>query len=223
MDTFSALVIYTGLLALSRRPDAWRNNESILLTREDLEKPGATSTWRLLAEIGDPEIDHVVQRLRSACRPQWQPDGDLERLLHPETVTATAPVGTPADPGPPPIFEVSANPDLRWFDEQGRPADDGGTRTGARPTDAAEETTFSGVRGTAAFGQDPEPESAADPDPEPPDKPVNPATVMVSAAIALVLGLFLGAIVGSGQGPAVGVITAVVTFAIALPLLRHRL
>lgn len=203
MDTFPALVIYTGLLALSRRPDAWRKNEAILFTREDLEQPGATPTWQLLAEIADPEIDDVAQRLRDACRPEWMFEGDLEHLLRSSVSHA------------PRFSGVSSRPDLNWHL---RPAPG---RTGeTRPTDAAPETTFAGVSGPSA----PDPEPVRPPVvPPKPDTPVTAAALVVAAAIALTLGLIIGAAVGHGQGAAVGVITAIVAFACALPLLRRRL
>jgi hypothetical protein len=150
MDTFPALVIYTGLLALSRRPDAWRNNEGILLTHEDLARPGATPTWALLAQITDAEIRHAVERLQSACRPEWQPDGSLEKLLGPERVTVSG-----AQP-----FILLANPDPNWYLDM----------TGARPTDAAQESEFRGVSDPAQATVT----GLETNDPHPPHAPTNP-------------------------------------------------
>lgn len=198
-----ALVIYTGLLALSRRPDAWRKNEAILFTREDREQPGATSTWQLLAEIADAEIDDAAQRLRAACRPEWTFEGSLERLLRSSAAHASRFTG------------VSPTPDLNWHLRPPR------ARAGeTRPTDAARETTFIGVSGPSAPGAEPVRTPIAPPRPA---KPVTTAALVVAAAIALALGLILGAAVGHGQGTAVGVITATVSFACALPLLRRTL
>jgi hypothetical protein len=78
MDTFPSLVIYTSLLALSRRPDAWRalhNGENLLLSADDFTRVDATAAWRLLDSIEDPEVAHVVARLRWCCPPAGTPTG----------------------------------------------------------------------------------------------------------------------------------------------------
>ncbi|MCO1660557.1 hypothetical protein [Pseudonocardia humida] len=207
MDTFPSLVIYTGLLALSQRPDAWRNNEGILFTRKDLENPGDTPTWDLLDEIREPAIEHAVRRLRTACHPEWKPDGDLEAFLRPERVTATTRH----------IFTLSANPDLRFYDDEA-----------VRPTDAAEEKTFAGVREKKPAA-DPEqkagPATPATATPSTLDKPVSAAAVALAGVVALAFALLLEVIVAANRGPTgpVGVITAIVVFACALPVLRRKL
>jgi eukaryotic-like serine/threonine-protein kinase len=84
MDTFPGLVIYTSLLGLSRRPYAWEqlhNGENMLFSHEDYAPPFRTPAWRLLSEIEDPEVQHVVGRLRESCHPLWQANGSLEELL----------------------------------------------------------------------------------------------------------------------------------------------
>lgn len=197
MDTFPALVIYTGLLALSHRPDAWRRDEAILFTRRDFIEPDATPTWRLVTAIDDPTVKLAVRRLQSACHPDWCPEGDLEDFLGREPRIAVRPYGGPARD-----FEIppELDPDREWWKEP--------------PTTAPPETEFRGIPDA--------PPSFGKPSPPP---PVSPAAAAAAAAIALILAVLLGVIVGKNGGPgaAVGVITAIVLFAGAIPLLRRRL
>src|SRR5436190_442959 len=54
MDTFPGLVIYTALLALSRRPESWatlHTGENILFCAEDFDPPFSTRAWQLLSGI----------------------------------------------------------------------------------------------------------------------------------------------------------------------------
>jgi hypothetical protein len=84
MDTFPALVIYTALLALSRRPASWadlHNGENILFSARDFDPPFRTPAWELLASVGDAEVDHAAQRLMGACDVRWQAHDTLEALL----------------------------------------------------------------------------------------------------------------------------------------------
>ncbi len=103
MDTFPGLVIYTALLALSRRPDSWsalHNGENILFSAEDFDPPFRTPTWQFLSGIRDAEVDIAVERLKRACDPAWRACDTLESLLaerpqveipdHRQSVEATA-------------------------------------------------------------------------------------------------------------------------------------
>src|SRR4051812_33209351 len=94
MDTFPGLVIYTALLALSRRPESWErlhNGENLLFSRQDFSPPFRTPAWELVAGIGDPEVDHAAQRLIQACASDWRAQD-----------TRAALPGTPPVAGPPP-------------------------------------------------------------------------------------------------------------------------
>jgi hypothetical protein len=130
MDTFPGLVIYTSLFALSRRPDAWRalhNGENLLLSSDDFTYLGATPAWQLLESIEDPDVAHVVARLRTCCAPGWTADGPLEALLGRETV-----VGVRTEAPPPPVFRLPTHvPQENWWESHGRiPAGDAGPSPG---------------------------------------------------------------------------------------------
>jgi hypothetical protein len=116
MDTFPALVIYTGLLVLSRLPDAWRtlhDGENLLFTSEDFLRPGNTPTWRQLRAIADPEVTHAVQRLEACCGPRWQAAGTLEALLAREQVPEPRRSAGPAEPPSPFVLSDAPRPD--WY------------------------------------------------------------------------------------------------------------
>jgi hypothetical protein len=106
MDTFPALVIYTALLALSRRPTFWadlHSGENILFSAEDFAPPFRTRTWELLSAIGDAHVEHAAELLKLACDPEWSASGTLESLLATE-LSVPAPArreaaATPTFPG----------------------------------------------------------------------------------------------------------------------------
>lgn len=84
MDTFSGLVVYLSLLALSKNPAPWRvlhTGENLLLRRDDFRPPFQTPAWWHLASIRDPELDEVAARLRECCAPGWTASGGLTDLL----------------------------------------------------------------------------------------------------------------------------------------------
>lgn len=98
MDTFPALVIYTSLLALSRRPDLWRSlhdGENLVFSHADFVPPFTTRTWRAISEIQDPGVDDAAARLKECCSPQWRAANTLESLLHPVVKVAGTPVLQP--------------------------------------------------------------------------------------------------------------------------------
>ena len=213
MDTYPALVIYTGLLSLSRRPDAWRNNEGMLFTREDLLHPGDTPAWRLVTEIADPQVALAVGRLRSSCDPDWCAAGDLEDLLGRERITPALQAKAVAHP----VFQLTDRPTDNW-QLAGHPVDNPAS------TEIPPERTFGGVHGVKR-PVGPAPTRPVLPPPCLRSQP-SPSDTTVSAAfgIALVLAMLLGSVVGANGGPgvAVGFLTAVLAFAVALPLLRNR-
>ena len=96
MDTFPGLVIYTALLGLSKNSGPWSTlstGENILFSQEDFAKPFRSKTWKYLSDIGDPEIDHLTNRLKECCEPDWVAEESLEHLLNsrPSIQLATAP------------------------------------------------------------------------------------------------------------------------------------
>jgi eukaryotic-like serine/threonine-protein kinase len=94
MDTFPGLVIYTSLLALSRRPGLWRSlhdGENLLFSRVDYAPPFTTWAWRAVSEIRDPDVEYAVARLRECCGPTWRAADTMESLLRPVVHGAGAP------------------------------------------------------------------------------------------------------------------------------------
>src|SRR2546430_8652761 len=78
MDDFSALVIYTTLLALEVRPELWdkyvkRNPQGklldadLLFTQQDFKEPHQSALMRELAQSGVQRVRAVVQELRRLC------------------------------------------------------------------------------------------------------------------------------------------------------------
>jgi hypothetical protein len=116
LDTFSALVIYLSLVALSRAPGLWPalyNSKNLLFSKADFLPPFDTQAWRQLAALRDPEVDRLARRLRECCDPAWVPAGSLEALLRPPAVPRAPAVprwwedpqlaAAPTLPAPPPL------------------------------------------------------------------------------------------------------------------------
>ena len=104
MDTFPGLVIYTALLALSRRPDCWaslHDGENILFSAGDFDPPFRTPTWQFLAGIRDAEVDLAAERLKRACQPAWLAGDTLESLL---AARPQVEIPDPRVPAPPTAF-----------------------------------------------------------------------------------------------------------------------
>jgi len=251
MDTFPGLVIYTGLLALSRRPDAWRalhNGENILFCHDDFRPPFGTPAWRLLASIQDPDVAHLVERLQDCCSPRWNAEISLEELLGRQRAII--------QPAPPPVVD---NLDIPWWERAALSAG------GARPTgpsmpppppklgpeqrELGTPPPFVGPTFTGGwYGQAPPfPNAAGGPaapggygvGPPPPTvpPPIAPprsasqadtgTNLAAACGIALLAGIVLAmfvAVAGGGGGGAAAAlfIGAIVAFAIALPLLSRR-
>lgn len=105
LDTFSALVIYTSMVALSKDPGLWLalyNSKNLLFSRGDFFTPFDTQAWKQLAALRDPQLNELVRRLQECCDPDWVSDRSLEKTLD-----------QPALAPPPP------NPaELRWWEKQ---------------------------------------------------------------------------------------------------------
>ena len=106
LDTFSALVIYTSLVALSKDPGLWLalyNSKNLLFSRGDFFAPFDTQVWKQLAALRDPQLNELVRRLQECCDPDWVSNQSLEMTLDLQAVT-------PAQP-PIPV-------ELRWWEKQ---------------------------------------------------------------------------------------------------------
>jgi hypothetical protein len=106
LDTFSALVIYTSLVALSKDPGLWLalyNSKNLLFSRGDFFAPFDTDAWKQLAALRDPQLNELVRRLQECCDPDWVSNQSLEMTLDRQPVTAA----------PPPIPA-----ELRWWEKQ---------------------------------------------------------------------------------------------------------
>ncbi|GCE18588.1 protein kinase family protein [Dictyobacter kobayashii] len=79
MDDFSALVIYTALLALSLRPGLWETyakrdaqgrllDTNLLFTRQDYKEPAHSSLLQTLMQLNDPQLTAAVSTLWHACQ-----------------------------------------------------------------------------------------------------------------------------------------------------------
>jgi eukaryotic-like serine/threonine-protein kinase len=105
VDTFSALVIYLSLTALSRDPALWLalyNSKNLLFAKNDFFPPFETEVWKQLAALRDPRIDTLARRLQECCAPDWVAAGSLEMLLD-------QPARSPARPSVP--------PGQRWWEQ----------------------------------------------------------------------------------------------------------
>ena len=84
LDTFSALVIYLSLVALSKDPGLWLalyNSKNLLFAKNDFFPPFKTEAWKQLAALGDPQVDELTQRLQECCHPAWVSSKSLEMTL----------------------------------------------------------------------------------------------------------------------------------------------
>ena len=99
LDTFSALVIYTSLVALSKDPGLWLalyNSKNLLFAKTDFFPPFKTEAWKQLAALGDPQVDELARKLQECCDPLWLSNRSLEATLEqPAVAPALPPV--PAD------------------------------------------------------------------------------------------------------------------------------
>ena len=84
LDTFSALVIYLSLVALSKDPGLWLalyNSKNLLFAKNDFFPPFKTEAWKQLAALGDPQVDELTRRLQECCHPDWVSSKSLEMTL----------------------------------------------------------------------------------------------------------------------------------------------
>jgi len=84
LDTFSALVIYLSLVALSKDPGLWLalyNSKNLLFSRADFFAPYETQAWKQLAALRDPQLDELARRMKECCAADWVSDRSLETTL----------------------------------------------------------------------------------------------------------------------------------------------
>ena len=108
LDTFSALVIYLSLVALSKDPSLWLalyNSKNLLFAKADFFPPFETQAWKQLAALHDPQVDELTRRLQECCAADWVSDRSLEMTL----------AQPPAAPEPSPIPA-----ELRWWENETR-------------------------------------------------------------------------------------------------------
>jgi hypothetical protein len=124
LDTFSALVIYLSLVALSKDPALWLalyNSKNLLFQKNDFFAPFENEVWKQLAALHDLEVDELARRLQQCCDRNWVSNQTLEQLLAPQAAPAPAgqaaaaaaaavPAGAPATPSQIP-------PELRWWEK----------------------------------------------------------------------------------------------------------
>ncbi|SDD47789.1 hypothetical protein SAMN05660690_4313 [Geodermatophilus telluris] len=233
MDTFPGLVVYTSLLALSRRPDAWRDlhtGENLLLSSDDFARVDATRAWALLRDIEDPEVAHVVGRLRACCAPGWDADGPLEALLDRERVHGRH---AQPPPPPPPVWHLpQQGAPAEWWTSPA-PAPPGGGHGAAGWSGAAHEEDRPLFGGVSAPPGPPrgQPRPPFVPPPVPPPPPpgrVPPGArsgTPVAAGVAALTALVLFVLVApTDPGSAVGValVAGFVAFLVTLAVSRHR-
>lgn len=86
MDTFSALVIYLALTALSHDTDIWgqlNDGENLLFTSKDFSQPFNTKVWDLLARLNDEKVSRLAKKLQDSCVPTGAGDKRLDQLVTP--------------------------------------------------------------------------------------------------------------------------------------------
>jgi len=94
LDTFSALVIYTSLVALGKDPGLWLalyNSKNLLFAKNDFFPPFTTEAWKQLAALEDPQVDELARKLKECCDPLWVCDRSLEMTLDQSAATPARP------------------------------------------------------------------------------------------------------------------------------------
>ena len=103
LDTFSALVIYLSLVALSKDPALWLalyNSKNLLFAKTDFFPPFKTEAWKQLAALGDPQVDELARKLQECCDPLWVSSRSLEATLEQPAAAPALPPSGQAPQGP---------------------------------------------------------------------------------------------------------------------------
>jgi hypothetical protein len=222
MDTFPGLVIYTALLALARRPDAWGtlySGENMLFSADDFVHLDKTPTWKLLGEIADHEVVEAVERLRTCCRPGWNADGPMETLLGRERIPPAQPRPEQKGQPGPGEFRISGTAPNEWWE----------IATGTMPTppprstpQAGQATRFDGAKPTGAFfGQAADASEPPEPTPPPPNR--TPAAAGLGAGLGILMFILIAAASGDPGGAVFsGLVIGVIAFFVARAVLSQR-
>jgi hypothetical protein len=113
IDRFSALLIYTSLVALAKQPSLWKkfdDEDNLLFRRSDLENPSASPVFKAVEAL-DPEVAKLAEALRRACEKSPTDAPRLKDVLEekPKEPTKQA-TPAPAPAAKPPPVPVSAPP-----------------------------------------------------------------------------------------------------------------
>ncbi|GLV58004.1 hypothetical protein KDH_48380 [Dictyobacter sp. S3.2.2.5] len=128
MDDFSALVIYTALLALARQPELWEMyakrdaqgkllDTNLLFTRQDYLDPDHSRLWRSLAALNDERVSRALAALGHACQ---QPIEQVRFPWHLLDQPVAAP--GPVPPVPAPTVEIDRAAATTLHTEERSPA-----------------------------------------------------------------------------------------------------
>lgn len=210
MDTFSGLVIYLSLLALSKNPSPWRElntEENLLLSENDFRPPFDTDAWTCLAGMREPELDEVASRLKHCCAPGWTATGSLDDLLAPRVAPWWERTSTVVSPAVPPAAAPMPAPAIEPVVPRPR------VESGPTPVGPP----------TAQWWRDEVPTRTPAPawrppyGAPPPKKPTVPRIFAVALALGLFVGLVAGAATrGSSDEGAIEAVLALLTMAIVV-------
>lgn len=122
IDTFSALVIHTSLLALAADPSLWADlhtGENLVLDQQDLADPRHSTTVKRLAASTDPEVARLARLLVQASRTPVARLTSLDEVLD-GTIDLRSSAPTAGAPGAAPDWvrapETVDGDDAAWAD-----------------------------------------------------------------------------------------------------------
>lgn len=166
LDNFSALVIYTSLLALAAEPELWKEfytGDNLLLTSADFRNAQGSKAFQRLRASKDPDVQQLAALLQQSCGspvafiPWFEEtlvalkNGTLKDSM---SIMESAPAANPAEGGSP-------QGDGWWENSQARTTI--GTRsapTGTRSAAGAADALSGGTRPAPPQGTRPAPAAA---------------------------------------------------------------
>jgi len=223
MDTFPGLVIYLSLLALARDPGQWfrfNDGENLLFRHDDYAPPHRTDAWGQVAQLHDPQVDRLAERLRACCTPGWTATGDLESLLDaPAPWWTRTTVATPVPaPRPSPVPRPSPTPRATPGPTPPRPS----------PVPGAPAPTMSGnwtQQWSATAARTTAPPTPVDPPKRGPRRWYGVGTVVYAVlGFLLAAGLMSGVLASAGVRPSdrgAGTVLAGMAAVTLVVILRH--
>ncbi|MFZ4434504.1 MAG: protein kinase domain-containing protein, partial [Microthrixaceae bacterium] len=99
LDNFAGALIYTSLRALAADPGLWRHHigENLILSADDLARPGGTAAWLDLLRSDDADVRRQATVLEQCCASADVPTGTVLDLVNAEPLfSAPAPTLTAA-------------------------------------------------------------------------------------------------------------------------------